>query len=182
MRVRLDFPTALVYCTFSYLLWFLSPPLLRAAVRVGSLVPRLLLLHLMLRVCLCCRLSFMLVVHTAAAVLTPYVRVLSYSWGPSIVGLCARRFHPHYSGRPHYINITYLNSAHTRTIGISQEPPIVRVLLLFSHINSHNQVRGHRTGSSHSGAEEYPREKHTQPKVVHAYITADAIHASPRNI
>ena len=24
-----------------------------------------------------------------------------------------------------------------------------------SHINSHNQVRGHRTGSSHSGAEEY---------------------------
>ena len=27
-----------------------------------------------------------------------------------------------------------------------------------SHINSHNQARGHRTGSSHSGAEEYPRE------------------------
>ena len=26
-----------------------------------------------------------------------------------------------------------------------------------SHINSHNQVCGHRTGSSHSGAEEYPR-------------------------
>ena len=44
-----------------------------------------------------------------------------------------------------------------------------------SHINSHNQVRGHRTGSSHSGTEEYPREKHTQPKVVHAYITADAV-------
>ena len=51
-----------------------------------------------------------------------------------------------------------------------------------SHINSHNQVRGHRTGSSHSGAEEYPREKHKQSKVVHAYITADAIHASTRNI
>ena len=47
-----------------------------------------------------------------------------------------------------------------------------------SHINSHNQVRGHRTGSSHSGAEEYPRENHTQPKVVHTYITADAIHAN----
>ena len=31
-----------------------------------------------------------------------------------------------------------------------------------SHINSHNQVLGHRTGSSHSGAEEYPMEKHTQ--------------------
>ena len=51
-----------------------------------------------------------------------------------------------------------------------------------SHINSHNQVRGHRAGSSHSGAEEYPREKHTHPKVVNAYITADAIHASTRNI
>ena len=51
-----------------------------------------------------------------------------------------------------------------------------------SHINSHNQVRGHRTGSSHSGAEEYPTEKHKQPKVAHAYITADAIHASTRNI
>ena len=52
----------------------------------------------------------------------------------------------------------------------------------WSHINSHDQVRGHRTGSSHSGAEEYPREKHKQPKVVHAYITADAIHASTRHI
>ena len=51
-----------------------------------------------------------------------------------------------------------------------------------SHINSHNQVRGHRKGSSYSGAAEYPREKHKQPKVVHAYITADAIHASTRNI
>ena len=50
-----------------------------------------------------------------------------------------------------------------------------------SYINSHSQVRGHRTGSSRSGAEEYPREKH-KPKVVHAYITADAIHASTRNI
>ena len=28
-----------------------------------------------------------------------------------------------------------------------------------SYINSHNQVRGHRTGSSHSGAEEYPGER-----------------------
>ena len=28
-----------------------------------------------------------------------------------------------------------------------------------SRINSHNQVRGHKTGSSHSGAEEYPRGK-----------------------
>ena len=46
-----------------------------------------------------------------------------------------------------------------------------------------NQVRGHRTGSSYSGAEEYPREKNTKkPKVVHAYITADAIHAPARHI
>ena len=30
-----------------------------------------------------------------------------------------------------------------------------------SHINSHNQVRGHRTGSRHSGAEEYPLVSHT---------------------
>ena len=40
-----------------------------------------------------------------------------------------------------------------------------------SHINSHNQVRGHTTGSIHSGAEEYPREKHKQRKVVHANIS-----------
>ena len=33
-----------------------------------------------------------------------------------------------------------------------------------SHINSHNQVRGHRTGSSHSGAEEYPRENTHSPR------------------
>ena len=33
-----------------------------------------------------------------------------------------------------------------------------------SHIYSHNQVRGHRTGSSHSGGEEYPRDKHKQTK------------------
>ena len=39
-----------------------------------------------------------------------------------------------------------------------------------SHITSHNQVRGHRTGSSHSGAEEYPTRKKLKPKVVHAYI------------
>ena len=48
-----------------------------------------------------------------------------------------------------------------------------------SHINPHNQVRGHRTGSSHSGAEKCPREKHKQPKVVHAYITADAFMPPP---
>ena len=79
MRLRLNLPTAPVYCTSSYLLHFLLPPLLRAAVYIRSFAPRLLLLHLlMLCVCLCRRLTFMLVVHTAAAVLTPYVRVSSY--------------------------------------------------------------------------------------------------------
>ena len=40
-----------------------------------------------------------------------------------------------------------------------------------SHINSHNQVRGHRTDSSHSGAEEYPQGQNTtKPNVVHAYV------------
>ena len=57
---------------------------------------------------------------------------------------------------------------------------VVAVILTF---NSHNQVRGHRTGSSRSGAEEHPREKtQNKPKVVHAYIIADAIHASSRKI
>ena len=32
---------------------------------------------------------------------------------------------------------------------------IIVVCCCYSHINSHNQARGHRTGSSHSGAEEY---------------------------
>ena len=35
-----------------------------------------------------------------------------------------------------------------------------------SHSNSHIQVRGHRTGSGHSGAEEYPREKHKKIPVM----------------
>ena len=34
-----------------------------------------------------------------------------------------------------------------------------------SHINSHSQVRGHRTGSSHSGMEEITQEKNTKSKV-----------------
>ena len=44
-----------------------------------------------------------------------------------------------------------------------------------SHINSHNPVRGHRTGSSHSGAEEYPREALGKPVSVRtAAINANA--------
>ena len=38
---------------------------------------------------------------------------VSYSGGPCIGRVCARRSHPHYSGHPHYIN-KHLNSAHTR--------------------------------------------------------------------
>ena len=59
---------------------------------------------------------------------------------------------------------------------------VVVVVVVLTSTHSHNQVRGHRTGSRHSGAEEYPTKKHKQPKVVHAYVTADAIHASTRNI
>ena len=49
-------------------------------------------------------------------------------------------------------------------------------------VSHNNQVRVHRRGSSHSGADEYPRGKKHKPKVVQAYITADAIHAYARNI
>ena len=64
----------------------------------------------------------------------------------------------------------------------NRSPVRDELLLLFSH----NQVlRGHRTGFSHSVWMEVRntrREKHKRPKVVHAYITADAIHASTRNL
>ena len=40
-----------------------------------------------------------------------------------------------------------------------------------SRINSHNQVRGHRTGSSHSGAEEYPRERTQTNQVWYTHIS-----------
>ena len=57
------------------------------------------------------------------------------------------------------------------------------LLVLFSR-NPHNEVRGHRTGSSLSGVEEYPRKKHThrEPNVLPACIIADAIYASARRI
>ena len=76
MPVRLNLPTALLYCNSSHLLWFVLPPLLVAAACIRRFTRRLLL-HLTLCVCLCRRLAFMLVVHTAA-VLTRYVRVSSY--------------------------------------------------------------------------------------------------------
>ena len=52
----------------------------------------------------------------------------------------------------------------------------------WSHIISHTQVCGHRTGSSHSRGEEYPRENDGQPEVVRAYITADSVDSSTKNI
>ena len=60
------------------------------------------------------------------------------------------------------------------TAGENTEAIVVVIL-------THNQARGHSKGSSHSAAEEYLMEKHKQ-KVVNAYITANAIHASTRNI
>ena len=49
------------------------------------------------------------------------------------------------------------------TLALLRKRLILLQLLFCFHINSRNQVRGHRTGSSHSGAEEYLREK-TQTK------------------
>ena len=47
----------------------------------------------------------------------------------------------------------------------------VVVVVVVLTLNSQYQVRGHRTGSSHSGAEEHPTEKNTsKPKVAHACI------------
>ena len=51
-----------------------------------------------------------------------------------------------------------------------------------SHINSHNQVRGHRTGASHSGAEGYTLGKNkNKPKLVRVCIMAEASHMSAKN-
>ena len=58
---------------------------------------------------------------------------------------------------------------------------VVDVVLVLTRML--DQVRGYRTGSSHSGVHEYPRKKtQTKTKVVHAYIIADAMHASARKI
>ena len=55
-----------------------------------------------------------------------------------------------------------------------------------SHINSHNQVRGHRIYSSHSGVEEYPTEKNTfknqRGTRIYHHVIADAIDASARKV
>ena len=73
MRVRLNLPTALV---LHFELSAVVLVLLVAAVCARSFALRLLLLHLLLCVCQCHQLAFMLVVHTV--VLTQYVRVSSY--------------------------------------------------------------------------------------------------------
>ena len=54
-----------------------------------------------------------------------------------------------------------------------------------SHINSHNQVRGHRTGSSHSGAEEYRSRGKTSSQRLIACTrknTGDTINSTKYNI
>ena len=43
---------------------------------------------------------------------------------------------------------------------------VVVVCCCCSHIKSNNQVRGHRTGSSHSGGEEYPRKNTHNPRYI----------------
>ena len=45
-----------------------------------------------------------------------------------------------------------------------------------SHINSHNQVRGHRAGSSHSGVQERGSEEVQQTKSCTRNIIAEARH------
>ena len=51
-------------------------------------------------------------------------------------------------------------------------------VVVCSHINSHDQVRGHRAGSSHSGVEKHPREKRSEPKVVHMILVHAHIYHS----
>ena len=48
----------------------------------------------------------------------------------------------------------HLDEEHTTRSG-----GVVVVVVVVVVINWHNQVRGHRTGSSHSGVEEYPNNK-----------------------
>ena len=54
---------------------------------------------------------------------------------------------------------------------------VVQQCCCCSHINSHNQVRGHRTGSSHSGAGNYPREN-TNKQRWYTHIIKIKIHSS----
>lgn len=49
-----------------------------------------------------------------------------------------------------------------------------REKLLFSQITHHNQVRGRRTGSNHSGAEDYYQEKKTKEKTEKIHITEES--------
>ena len=79
---------------------------------------------------------------------------------------------------------TYVRPLNTRVVakrgyipGFLLRQKVVVVVLTLTSI-----IKSVITGQAPvTGAEEYPREKH-KPKVVHAYIIADAIHASTRNI
>ena len=64
-----------------------------------------------------------------------------------------------------------------------RDTPAARVVVVLALTRINNQVPGHRTGSSHSGVEKYPRERtQTKPQGIHAYVIDDAIHASARKI
>ena len=53
----------------------------------------------------------------------------------------------------------HLDEEHTTRGGGVVVVVVVVVVVAVVVVNWHNQVRGHRTGSSHSGVEEYPKNK-----------------------
>ena len=63
--------------------------------------------------------------------------------------------------------------------------PVLRSCHCCSHINSHNLVRVQADRLRHTAVEKYPRKNirtQTKPNLIHAYIIADAVHASARKI
>ena len=99
------------------------------------------------------------------------VHLLLYSSGPSVmpvyaIGKCRHYIgNQHYSCNRHYSSHCYYKlfasvpSDFTCTISGSRHYSTGNCCCCCSHIHSHNQVHGQRTGSSYSGAGEYPREK-----------------------
>ena len=64
-------------------------------------------------------------------------------------------------------------------------PVVVAVVVVVVVLTLTRVIKSVVTGQAPvtlDGAEEYPKENTNKPKVVHAYITADAIHSSTRNI
>ena len=77
---------------------------------------------------------------------------------------------PKYHSCVRGVSVSY-NSLQPHSFHLSRmQKRHVHWMLLFTH----NQVRGHRTGSSHSGMEAYPMEKNNnRPRAVHTHIVAD---------